>query len=599
MQTLRKKLLDLDGKGYKSYKSIAGRYHFSDTAVTFDLVIDHVQGDPFALPSRISIFVAHAQAQLPDDLWQHAPNTRIRRVALEDFLRRALAAAIARHVKGRRGAGCSGKIGIAAGGQQVLVRNALLITEQGIEARLTVGLPAENRRAAGHEAIAMFFEELPQLVATGLCFKNLDTKQAQRHVHSVEDQQALRDALHHEGWVAFVANGSRLPRASGVDDRPLKGHVLPFIAPDSLTHTVSLPNAGTISGLAIPAGVTLIVGGGFHGKSTLLQALQVGVYNHIPADGREQVATLDSAVKIRAEDGRAIHKVNISPFIDHLPFGRDTVNFSTENASGSTSQAANIIEALECGAKLLLIDEDTSASNFMIRDQRMQQLVCDDKEPITPLIHRVRELYREHGVSSVIVMGGSGDYFDVADTVIMMDAYQPRDVTQQAHALARPLGNPSSTLPDFMQKSSRCPDPQALDASRGNRPVKINTPETGLLLYGTQRIDLSQVEQLVDIDQTRCIGLMMHYLARYNRRPRSKNDYSDLNNDLNNEKHNNTKDHDSLASALRQIMADAEQFGLDIFSEYKVGNLALPRLFELASAINRLRHRCPNQGEKS
>ncbi len=562
MEILRKKLLALDGKGYKAYKAITGRYAFTVGRLRFRLSVDHVQGDPFALPSRISVWVDMAQARLPETLWQNA----VRRVALEDFLARALKRAIGRFVQGRRGSGCSGEIDIAGGGQQVLIRNAVLISAKGVEARLTLGLPAENRRAAGREALAMFFGELPRVVEAVLDFDNLDATQAQRHVHSVEDQHSLRRWLRKAGLVAFIANGAHLPRASGVDDRPLRHHVLPFAAPDSLTRSVTLPNAGRIEGLGIPAGVTLIVGGGFHGKSTLLQALEYGIYNHIPGDGRERVATLETAVKVRAEDGRAIHKVNISPFINHLPFGRDTVRFSTENASGSTSQAANIIEALDCGAELLLIDEDTSATNFMIRDQRMQQLVAGDKEPITPLVRRVRELYTGHGVSSVIVMGGSGDYFDVADTVIMMDAYEPRDVTQQARALARPMEDAPAGLPPFEREAPRCPGPQALDAARGHRPVKIDTPETGLLRYGRHRIDLSQVEQLIDIGQTRAIGLMIHYFARH---------YA--------------ADCRSLVEGLRQVMADAEQFGLDRFSEYKVGNLALPRLFELAAAVNRIR----------
>jgi predicted ABC-class ATPase len=341
---------------------------------------------------------------------------------------------------------------------------------------------------------------------------------------------------------------------------------LAFESPETLTRTATLPNAGNISGMAIPEGITLIVGGGFHGKSTLLHALERGIYNHIPGDGRERVASRPTAVKVRAEDARAISNVNISPFIDNLPFGRDTVSFSTENASGSTSQAANIIEALECGAEVLLIDEDTSATNFMIRDERMQALVAKDKEPITPLIHRVRELYEKHGVSSVIVMGGSGDYFDIADTVIMMDSYEPKDVTEQASNLAKPhKAEPGTTTP-FMTEMTRCPKQNALNPARGNRDVKIDTKEVGLLLYGMHRIDVSQVEQLIDMGQTRTIGLMIYYFAQH---------YAD--------------NCQNLTEGLKQILTDAEQYGLDRFSQFKVGNLALPRLHELAAAINRIR----------
>ncbi len=558
MNNLRNKLLALDGKGYKAYKAIAGTYTFP----AFALSIDHVQGDPFATPSRISVSVDTDKTAFPDELWQ----TGVRRVALEDFLGRAIQQAIDRFVKGHRGSGGSGEFHISTSGQQVLMRNAVFVNTDVIEARFTLGLPAQGRRAAGREAVAMLIDELPQIVNAALYYHNLDSKQVRQHIHSVEDQDALRLWLQKAGLVAFVADGARLPRASGVDDRPLHKNAVSFTAPESLARTVTLPNTGAVRGLGIGYGITLIVGGGFHGKSTLLHALERGVYNHIPGDGRERVATVENAVKIRAEDGRAISRVNISPFIDHLPFGRDTVSFSTENASGSTSQAANIIEALECGTQLLLIDEDTSATNFMIRDERMQALVTDDKEPITPLIQRVRDLYQQQGVSSVIVMGGSGDYFDVADTVIMLDTYQPYNVTEQAQMLARPITLRATPDRTFDRPVSRRPGADVLSPARANREIKINTRGVNDLLYGEHHIDLSQVEQLIDIGQTRSIGLMIYHFAQH---------YAATD--------------ENLVQSLRRVITDAQQHGLDIFSPYKVGDLALPRLHELAAAVNRIR----------
>lgn len=562
MENLRAKLLALDGQGYKAYKSIQGQYRFAE----FHLSIDHVQGDPFATPSRISIQVNQQFAALSTELY----SSPVRRIALEDFLGRALKQAIGQFVQGTRGSGCSGEIHIATSGQQVLVRNAVLLLAEGtegVEARLTLGLPANNRRVAGGEAIAMFFEELPRVVTAALRYQNLDSDAVRQHVESVEDQQALRAWLQQESLVAFVADGSVLPRASGVDDRPLAEGALPLRAPDDLARSVQLPNAGEVRGLAIPQGITLIVGGGFHGKSTLLQALERGVYNHIPGDGRECIATVETAVKVRAEDGRSIARVNISPFINKLPFRRDTLAFTTSNASGSTSQAANIVEALECGAKLLLIDEDTSATNFMIRDQRMQALVAKDKEPITPLVHRVRDLYEQLGVSSIIVMGGSGEYFDVADNVIMMDNYEPINMTQQAKKLAKPfLETETSTYIAFKDSSKRKPQEDVLSPKRGQRAVKIDTRGAHTLLYGEHQIDLSQVEQLIDIGQTRSIGLMIYYYTQH---------YANKG--------------ENLIDGLQKVLADAGQDSLDRFNPYKTGDLALPRLFELAAAINRIR----------
>lgn len=570
MDTLKKILQCIDGKGYKAYKETQGIYHYP----LFSLSIDHVQGDPFAVPSRINVRVPMSDAAFPRSCWSDVSTGEyqqsIRRVALEDYLGRMVKKNIQRFVKGRRGSGGSGIVAIETNGQKSLLRNAVLINPEYIEARLVVGLPADDRRVAGIQAQEMLFQELPDVVEQALYYCNLDDRELIEYVYSAEDQEFLRQRLKKNKLVAFIANGSLLPRQSGISDEPMSGKIIPFQSPKSLEVAITLPNAGKICGMGIPEGVTVIVGGGFHGKSTLLHALEQGPYNHIPGDGREKVVSNDSAVKIRAEDGRSISRVNISPFIDRLPFNRDTRQFSTENASGSTSQAANIIEALECGAELLLIDEDTSATNFMIRDERMQALVAQQKEPITPLLYRVRELYEQYHVSSIIVMGGSGDYFDVADTVIMMDEYNAKDVTQQARALAHDqhyqIPDNLADLAKFQSTSPRKPGLKALDASRNNFAVKIDVRETISILYGEHRIDLSQVEQLIDIGQTRSIGLMIHYYAcHYANAP------------------------GSLTDNLKKLMQEAHEKGLDIFSPYKVGNLAMPRLHELAAAINRIR----------
>jgi len=577
MEKLRRILTQIDGNSYGAYKDIKGSYQFKD----YTLTVDHVQGDPFAAPSRISIRIPMSQAGFPDELWLKdnlptretktgGPRTvTIRKTALEDYLSRQVHRAVRNTVKGHRGSGGSGEVSIETSKQQVLRRNAIVVSKDFVEARIVVGLPANGRRVAGRQAIAVFFDELPLIVDRSLFYGKLNRAELQKHIETTEDQESLRLQLEENKLVAFIANGAVLPRLSGVDDRPLDKNALAFQAPEPLSYSIKVPNSGEIRGMGIPAGITLIVGGGFHGKSTLLHAIERGVYNHIPGDGREKVVTSPTAVKVRAEDGRAISKVDISPFIDRLPFGRDTRAFTTENASGSTSQAANIIEAFTGGAQVLLIDEDTSATNFMIRDERMQALVAQDKEPITPLLYRVRELYEAHGISSVIVMGGSGDYFDVADTIIMMDSYEPRDVTPQAKALARNLTETYhdilNNLPKFSRDSNRRPGKNVLDPSRRNRDVKIDTKGLQTILYGEHAIDLSLVEQLIDFGQTRAIGLIIHYYATH------------------------FSHSGSLVDGLRNVLDDIDAKGLDIISPYKVGNLALPRLHEIAAAVNRIR----------
>jgi len=319
--------------------------------------------------------------------------------------------------------------------------------------------------------------------------------------------------------------------------------------------------------MGVPLGVTLIVGGGVHGKSTLLRALERGVYNHIPGDGREWTVTTSSGVKIRAEDGRYVEKVDISPFITNLPYGKDTLFFSTENASGSTSQAAYIMEALEMGSKLLLIDEDTSATNFIIRDARMQALVEKKKEPITPFVDKVRQLLEGHQVSTILVMGGSGDYLEAADQVIMMDQYCPAVVTDKAEQVIKafPTTRKAEGGNEFGDLPQRRPSRESFDARRGRRPVKIDAQGLKKILFGTTEVDLGALEQLVEIAQTRAVGeAIFCYADRY---------AQDL----------------PLKEGLQKLMTDLQEGGLDILSPYKAGNLAQPRIYEIAFAINRMR----------
>lgn len=556
MEQLQQKLTSLKGKSYKAYKDLKGEYDFG----SFRLSIDHVQGDPFAQPSRLSLHLSHAESGLPAHLWSNPA----RQTACEDFLARRIRQAIAETVSPLRGSGRSGEVAIAANGQQVLKRNCVLITPDGIEARITVGLPANGRRVLADDARHILIDALPRVVGAALVYNKLPADEFATHVECIEDQSALRHSLRDLGLIAFLADGALLPRRSGIDDKPMASGVIPLHAPDSMAVEVNLPNRGTIRGLGIKKGITLIVGGGFHGKSTLLHALERGVYDHVPGDGRETSVTEPDAVKIRSEDGRNITRLDISAFINNLPLGRSTSDFSTDNASGSTSQVANIIEALHSGSRTLFIDEDTSATNFMIRDERMQKLVADEKEPITPFLHRVRELHDKHGVSSVIVMGGSGDYLSIADTVIMMDNYEIRDVTQQARALGAGL-HVAEFLPPISVSSPR--HPVSMDWHL-NGKVKIAARGLKEILFGQQEIDISKLEQLVDTGQAEAIGWMMKYYAE-----------------------NMMPDSNALVSGVEKISQILDENGLDAFTLYeRMGNFAAPRKQELLSTINRIRN---------
>lgn len=557
-ESLRNRLLQLDSRGYKAYKDIQGTYQFPE----FTLIVDYVQGDPYAAPSKLRALVPQSVAGMPRDLYR----SRSREMALLDYLTRQFDRA-ARDPGSRRGTGNSGLIAIAQLGQEVLERTSAFINDEFVEVRFVAGLPADGRRILGRQAAELLCDQIPQIVDKSLKYSRLNGAEILRQVETVEDADWLRQMLPARGLVAFIADGAILPRRSGVDWRPAPDAV-PFQSPPALRAEFTCPNRGLITGMGVPAGVTLIVGGGYHGKSTLLSAIELGVYNHIPGDGREFSVTQKEAVKIRAEDGRGVSGVDISPFISHLPQGRSATKFSTTNASGSTSQAANIIEALEAGAGLLLLDEDTTATNFMIRDRRMQLLIAKDREPITPFIDKVRSLYQDAGVSTILVMGGSGDYFDVADTVIAIENFQPQEVTDKARAIARESG--TGRVPEggqhFGRIAGRVPVPESINPSRGQRHVKLKVRDVVMVVFGTEDIDLSAVEQIVDVGQLRAIAEAMVY---------AKQHYVDSRR--------------TLAEILDAVMVDIESQGLDILTPFPQGDLAMFRRFEFAAAINRLR----------
>jgi predicted ABC-class ATPase len=486
---------ELDGRGYPAYKSIRDVYEADD----FELDVLYVQGDPFASPSRVEIRLSHREAGYPE--WAVANPCRA--IASADWINRRLAGLCGRF-SSRMGTGKGGLIAIARPSEKVLARTSVQWDEDGLRVRLAIGLPAHGRRIAGRSAADLLTRRLPDLVSTGVVHDPGETEALRRHVARVEDAGALREQLRDRGLVAFVGDGSILPRASGVDDRSMESsRAVPFQSPESLRVTLSRPNGPEVSGMGLPDGVSLIVGGGFHGKSTLLKALQAGVYDHPPGDGRELVVTRGDAVKIRAEDGRGVTGTDISAFIGNLPDGTDTAAFTTADASGSTSQAAAIAEALEGGSRLLLIDEDTSATNFMIRDRRMQALVHRAGEPIIPLVARIRELHEQAGISTILVMGGSGDYFESADTVIGLERYAVQDLTDEARRIARadPRGGEESPGRAFRFPRSRRPDPGSIRPGKGRKPVRTRSRALRAISFGHDEIELDAVEQLVETAQ--------------------------------------------------------------------------------------------------
>jgi len=556
---LKSLLTRINGTGYKSYQQIKGAYYHEKCII----YIDHVQADPYAPPSKIRIRVSMEKASFPSYLYEG-----IRVIPLEDVLARIIKENLKAQKRTIYGTGKSGDISIDAGKQQVLKRSAVVVNKEYVEARLEVGLPAAGRRIKANEAIDIFCRQIPDIVSKSMYMKSLNEEKLKEHVLIYEDQEYIRNQLTAHGLIAFVGNGSILPRRSGNSDEPLGADkAVRFMSPPQLEIELETKNHGKVKGMGIPAGVNLIVGGGYHGKTTLLKALERGVYNHIPGDGREWVITLENAVKIKAEDGRDIKKVDISYFMDNLPLGINTKEFSSENASGSTSQAANIMEAIEIGSKLLLLDEDTSATNFMIRDARMQQLIASDKEPIKPFIDRVAPLYKEYGISTVVVIGGAGDYLDVADKVIMLDEYKVFDITDTARHLAMEMKTARYIEPGGdLHINQRVVQKPIFQGPK--EQYKIGAKGLSIVIVNKENVNLGSLDQLLDSSQTQAIAQAIRYI-------------------------NNYVDGDKTIKELVELVYTEMINNIEVISPYSPGKhpgrLAMPRKFEIAGCLNRMR----------
>ena len=561
---LRTALRDIDYRSYPAYKSLTGNWSFGQ----YILNIERVQGDPFAAPSQLSVAVDARTAGFPSRYW----STAWTRTALEDYLLRRFGFQAGRFSRQAKGSGKSGVLDVTRPGQEVLERTDCQVRGGAVTLRFEVGFPANGRTINARELERILFDFVPVCVEQGLLYANTPKGEMEQIIALAEDRHFIRAELARLGLAAFVADGSILPRESGVSDRPMRDAV-PFRSPEEMAVTLELPNRGPLRGIGVRRGITLIAGGGYHGKSTLLKALERGVYDHIAGDGREYVITDADAVKIRAEDGRKVTDTDISLFISHLPSWRDTTKFSTLDASGSTSQAANIAEALEAGSRVLLMDEDTSATNFMVRDELMQAVIARDQEPITPFLERARDLWQKAEVSLILVVGSCGAYFHIADQVIQMDAYHARDITAQAKAVLAGRPVPALSAPGFhLPTGKRIVDLSGSTQTRKNyrgdgyRQERLKVKRFGKTAFtvGDRELDLRYVEQLVDGGQTQALAYMVRY-AREHLAGRSV---------------------DEIAAALLQLI---EEKGLGAVCGGNVipAGVTLPRLQEIFACFNR------------
>lgn len=558
---LRQQLRAIDSRDYGAYRSLRGVVRFDG----FDLDIDLVPKDPYAPPGTGVVRVRRPAADV--GLRVGDRDTPAHRRATRDLLCRRFHRATEELCGGRRGTGWSGVITVGEPGQAILDRNAVVLDGDTVEVRVFVGFPGRGRRVAADVAETVLLEELPDIVAASLDLTS-DRSDLDRHLATVDDAEALRGQLDDAGLVAFLADGAILPRRSGADDRPLEEGAVPLTAPDALRVTLQAPHAGAVTGLGIPTGVTVVVGGGYHGKSTLLSAIAAGVHDHVPGDGRERCVARHGAVPVRASTGRPVAGVDVSAFIQGLPDGRGTSAFSTTNASGSTSMAATIAEAMEVGADVLLVDEDTAATNLLVRDARMQRLVARGDEPITVLLDRVRELRDRFATSLVLVMGGAGDYLDVADTVLRLTAYRVEEVTSEARRIAE--GLPTDRRPEAPEPMApprdRIVTPGSLTTANRYGKRSVRAVATDRILLGTGEVDLRDVtDQLGELAQTATLALALERFAE------------------------RADGRATVAELVGQLAAEIAEGGLDVLDDRRRGTLAAVRAVDLAAALNRVR----------
>ena len=566
MKALYQKIRSLNGKNYGLYKSLADKpWDFGDFALEFL----HVQGDPYAPASRVLIKANLSMLGYAGE-WG---GTYERRLALSDFLYRKLGRLVQERYPGKDAA-----VIFDTAGPEMLVRNSLWIDNGELRACLQVKLPGDGRKIQAELAAEILTMVLPDLVSAGLYYSKSDEAALQEHFRVLAERKEILSQLDARGLCAFVPDGAVLPRASGLSEMPLEG-AIPFVAPEEMAVTLNVCGRD-IRGMGIPKGITVITGGAFHGKSTLLQALTRAVYPHIPGDGREGIVIDESAIRVGVEDGRSVRGTDLSHFVRDLPGGVSTKDFNTLSASGSTSEAANLLEAMEAGSRTFLIDEDSSAVNFLIRDVRVRKLLGDDREPLIPLTDRIREISVQ-GYSFILVAGACGDYLDLADNIVIMANYKAECAEFTPMSSWKTEGLIGSTEPAevqqprpfvaYMQPLQKSVRP----TSAVERQVKVKLAGDSLLQIGFLVSDTSRLNTLVDRQQRFGAGFVLLNLLQNAASNAESGDVSNAG--------------DSVAETIRKLYEKIQNVGFRNLPQGMSREMSLPRVVDIACVAFRLR----------
>jgi predicted ABC-class ATPase len=552
-------LSGIDGAEFSEYIKLAGDFDFS----RYVLKINQVPREGDGRSTLILVRVPQIIAGFPPSLF----GTPVRRTALEDFLTRKISARIDALTRYDAEGISRRRMFIACPGQKILPRSSLVVTEEYIEARIYMDLPVQRGRITGDAAKEVFFDDLPAIVNSTLVYCNLDASEVGDFINLMEDADQVRQLLPTRGWVGFVTDGALLARAGGTD-LPDYDQMVPLSVADDLAVSLDVPNAGTVRGFGVPNGVTVILGEVHSGRVDLIRALSTGIYNHIPGDGREMVITVPDAVYVAVEPGRSVQRVDISAFFPEYIGTKDVKQFSSSHAEPCAAQAASTVEALEAGARVLILDESDSAPEFLALDTRVAGLLPGAEKRATPLAMRARKIADELGVS--IVIGGSAavaEFIPVADTVLRVDGFKVSDVTKEAKTVAIQTHSSKAKASDVsgMVEKNRWVVPSSIDPSAGRFDACVDAKDTHSLTFGRSSINLRGIRQLADIYQTRTIGRILYYAKlRYMDEPRPIREILDL------------------------IDRDLSTEGLESLTRDLRGDLARPRRYEIAAALNRL-----------
>jgi len=559
-------LTELDGQPFSEYQQLVGDFDFSRYVIKCTKL--ELEGDESSHPV-FSIRVPQTIAEIPEYLF----DSPVRRTAMEDLLLRRLATNIEGIANFDQSGMARRHILASSPGQKIIPRNALQLTKEYIEVRLQIILPIQHVIIEGEAVTAIngemarqiFFEDLPGVISNGLFYCNMDTAEADRFVNNMDDADRLRQHLGASGQVSFLAEGALVSRMAG-EDLPDYERLAPIEIDGDLTEEFEVPHGGNVRGLSIPNGLTLILGESNSGRVDVMDAIAQGIYNHIPGDGREAVVTVADAVSIRSEVGRCVQNVDISVFASELSDGGNPAAYSTMSAGSFTSQAASTVEALEAGARVLLYDEHSSSSTFLSSDTRVSPLLGESSR--NTLAARARQIVDELGVS-MVVAGSSlvAEFIPIADKILKVENFCITDITEEAKALEiipSSVANDSATLSSLLSRS-RWVMPSSIDPSIGREDLVIGTDDQDYVQFGRSIVDLSEIRQIADVDQARAIGFVLYY---------AKLRYMD--------------EGYPVREILDLVDRDLSNEGLNALARDPRGDLARPRRYEVAAALNRL-----------